>query len=154
CLAQTVNVLGAIRTTQTQVLKTPLYWAFWLYGRNTGKWRVACEVETPRGTMPTGGETPLVDASATLSEDGRMLFVGLINRHPESEVQVRLNISDFPAKPVVKMERLWSDHFTDTNTFEQPERVKPIEQTLPLTEALNLKLPRHSITLLKIERHD
>ncbi|MEN3001434.1 MAG: alpha-L-arabinofuranosidase C-terminal domain-containing protein, partial [Armatimonadota bacterium] len=154
CLAQTVNVLGALRTTQTQVLRTPLYWAFWLYGRRTGKWRVACTVETPRGTMPTGGEIPIVDATATLSEDGTKLFVGLINRHPEREVQVRLTLGDFPAKPTVTMARLWSEHFTDTNTFEQPEKVKPTEQTLPLADALNLTLPRHSITLLTIERRD
>jgi alpha-N-arabinofuranosidase len=152
CLAQTVNVLGAIRTNQTQVLKTPIYWAFWIYVRNTGKWRVACDVDSPVGTMPVGGETPVVDASATLSDDGRTLFIGLINRHPESDVEVQLDLGNFKAKPKVQMWQLWSENFTDTNTFEQPEKVKPTEQTISLNEALNLKLPRHSVTVLKFER--
>jgi alpha-N-arabinofuranosidase len=152
CLAQTVNVLGAIRTNQTQVLKTPIYWAFWIYVRNTGKWRVACDVDSPVGTMPVGGETPVVDASATLSDDGKTLFIGLINRHPESDVEVQLDLGNFKAKPKVQMWQLWSENFTDTNTFEQPEKVKPTEQTISLNEALNLKLPRHSVTVLKFER--
>jgi hypothetical protein len=29
--------------------------------------------------------------------------------------------------------------------------VKPTEQTISLNEALNLKLPRHSVTVLKFE---
>ncbi|MEJ7613628.1 MAG: alpha-L-arabinofuranosidase C-terminal domain-containing protein [Candidatus Fervidibacter sacchari] len=152
CLAQTVNVLGAIRTTQTQVLKTPIYWAFWLYVRNTGKWRVACDVDSPVGTTPVGGETPVVDASATLSEDGKTLFIGLINRHPESDIEVQLDLGNFKAKPTVQMWQLWSENFTDTNTFEQPEKVRPTERTIPLNEALTLKLPRHSVTVLKFER--
>jgi alpha-L-arabinofuranosidase len=52
----------------------------------------------------------------------------------------------------VQMWQLWSENFTDTNTFEQPEKVKPTEQTISLNEALNLKLPRHSVTVLKFER--
>ncbi len=91
CLAQTVNVLGAIRTNQTQVVKSPIYWAFWLYVHRTGRWRVGCEADAPIGTTPVGKETPVVDASATLSEDGKTLFVALINRHPESEVGVKLD---------------------------------------------------------------
>ena len=152
CFAQTVNVLGAMRTNQTQVVKSPIYWAFWIYVRNTGKWRVACDVDSPIGTTPVGGETPVVDASATLSEDRKTLFVGLINRHPESDVEMRLDLGNFKAKPTVQMWQLWSENFTDTNTFEQPEKVKPTEQTIPLNEALNLKLPRHSVTVLKFER--
>jgi alpha-L-arabinofuranosidase len=102
--------------------------------------------------MPVGGETPVVDASATLSDDGKTLFIGLINRHPESDVEVQLDLGNFKAKPTVQMWQLWSENFTDTNTFEQPEKVKPTEQTISLNEALNLKLPRHSVTVLKFER--
>ncbi len=152
CLAQTVNVLGALRTNETQVVKTPIYWAFWIYVRNTGKWRVACDVDCPVGTTPVGGETPVVDASATLSEDGKTLFVALINRHPESDVAVHLDLGNFKAKPTVQMWRLWSEHFTDTNTFIEPEKVKPIEQTISASELSNLVLPRHSVTVLRIER--
>ncbi|MCS7192349.1 MAG: hypothetical protein NZ937_05130, partial [Armatimonadetes bacterium] len=152
CLAQTVNVLGAIRTTQTQVLKTPIYWAFWIYVRNMGRWRVDCAVDSPVGTMPVGGETPVVDASATLSEDGKTLFVALINRHPESDVAVHLELGNFKAKPELQMWRLWSEKFTDTNTFDEPEKVKPTEQRISVNELSNLVLPRNSITVLRIER--
>jgi len=79
------------------------------------------------------------------------LFIGLINRHPESDVEVQLDLGNFKAKPTVQMWQLWSENFTDTNTFEQPEKVKPTEQTISLNEALNLKLPRHSVTVLKFE---
>lgn len=152
CLAQTVNVLGAIRTNQTQLVKSPIYWVFWLYVRNTGKWQVACEVESPVGTTQVGRETPVVDVSATLSEDRRTLFVALINRHPESEVSVHLDLGNFQAKPTVHLWQLWSEQFTDTNTFDEPEKVKPVERAIPLSKALDLTLPHHSITLLRFER--
>lgn len=152
CLAQTVNVLGAIRTSQTQVVKTPIYWAFWIYVRNTGKWRVECDVESPKGTTQVGGETPVVDTSVTLSEDGKTLYIALINRHPESDLTVQLNIQNFTPKPTVQMWMLWSEHFLDTNAFDEPEKVKPTEQIVPLSDALTLKLPRHSVTVLRLER--
>ncbi|MCX7643076.1 MAG: hypothetical protein N2116_04635, partial [Armatimonadetes bacterium] len=152
CLAQTVNVLGAIRTSQTQVVKSPIYWAFWIYVRNTGKWRVGCDVDCPVGTTPVGGETPVVDASATLSEDGKTLYISLINRHPESDVTVRLDLGNFKAKPTAQMWRLWSENFSDTNTFEEPEKLKPTEQTISVSDLANLVLPRHSVTVLRIER--
>ncbi|MCX7968611.1 MAG: hypothetical protein N3B10_09015 [Armatimonadetes bacterium] len=152
CLAQTVNVLGAMRTSQTKVVKSPIYWAFWIYVRNTGKWRVDCNVDGPIGTTPVGGETPVVDASATLSEDGKTLFVSLINLHPESDVSVHLELGNFKAVRKVQMWRLWSVHFTDTNTFDEPEKLKPIEQTISADDLANLVLPRHSVTVLRIER--
>lgn len=150
CFAQTVNVLGAMRTNQKQVVKSPIYWAFWIYVRNTGKWAVTCEVDSPVGTTPTGGETPVLDVSATLSEDGKTLFIGLINRHPESDVKVQLDLGNFKARPVVQMWQLWSEDFTDTNTFDQPDKVKPTEQTIQLSDLQHLTLPRHSVTVLRL----
>jgi alpha-N-arabinofuranosidase len=151
-LAQTVNVLGILRTNQTQVAKSPIYWAFWMYARGTGKWRVGCEVAAPLGTVPVGGKAPVVDASATLSEDGKALFVGLINRHPQADVAVELDLGGFGAGPQVSMMRLAGRSFLDTNTFEEPDKVKPSEETLSLEGAKRLVLPRHSVTVLRFER--
>ncbi len=152
CLAQTVNVLGAIRTNQTQVVKSPIYWAFWMYVRATGKWRVACEAETPVGTMPVGGEVPVLDASATLSEDGKTLFVSLVNRHPESSVTVQLDLGDFRPKAPVLARSLQSENFADANTFEHPNKVVPREEVLLVEEACRLTLLPHSVTVLHFQR--
>ncbi|MCS7224029.1 MAG: hypothetical protein NZ959_05670 [Armatimonadetes bacterium] len=151
-LAQTVNVLGAIRTSATQVVKTPIYWAFWLYVRNTGKWRLPIKVATPSGTAPVGGPTPILDASASLSADEKSLFVSLINRHPEESLSLSLDIGTFaPAEPV-EMWQLWSPSFMDTNTFKEPDQVKPEAKILSVTDALRLALPRHSVTILHFRR--
>lgn len=151
-LAQTVNVLGALRTSQTQVIKTPIYWVFWLYVRNTGKWRVECKAQTPVGSTPIGQPTPVVDTVASLSEDGGDLYVALINRHPEATVIVSLALMGFRPRPTARMGRLSSHNFWDTNTFDEPGKVRPIVRTLRLDEPLKISLPPHSVTLLCFRR--
>ncbi len=151
-LAQTVNVLGAIRTNATQVVKTPIYWAFWIYVRNTGQWRVPEKVDGPTGTAPNGGVTPVVDASASLSEKGDVLFLSLINRHPEKDVRVALDLHAFDPEGTVSVYRLTASSYRDTNNFAMPETVTPKGEQMSVENALRPILPKHSITVLRFHR--
>ncbi|HID05537.1 MAG TPA: hypothetical protein EYP10_00155, partial [Armatimonadetes bacterium] len=151
-LAQLVNVLGAIRTTQTKVLLTPIYHAFAMYVHNTGEWRVDVNCQSPKLSAPVAMDAPVVDVSATLSEDGNALYIGIINRHPERPARLLLSIDGFQPRREVHVEQLTSSSFNDANTFDQPDKVMVRKWSINVEDASTLTLPKHSITMLRFER--
>ncbi len=150
-LAQLVNVLGAIRTTQTKLLLTPIYHAFAMYVHGTGKWRLQCEYDSPKLSSPTAADVDAVDLSATLSEDGKRLFIAAINRHPEMGARLHLKIDGFKPKESVWLELMTSASFNDANKFESPDVVKPRRERISLDDAFKFTLPKHSIAILQFE---
>lgn len=150
-LAQLVNVLGAIRTTQTKVLLTPIYHAFAMYVHRTGERRVQCAYSSPKLSSPAASDVDAVDLSATLSGDGKKLFVAAINRHPEMSARLHIKIEGFKPRERVWLELMTSASFNDANKFESPDVVKPSRQCISLSEACKFTLPKHSIAILQFE---
>lgn len=150
-LAQLVNVLGAIRTTKTKLLLTPIYHAFAMYVHNTGRWHIQCEYSSPKLSAPTAADVDAIDISATLSEDGKTMFVAAINRHPEMDAKLHIAIDGFKPTQNVWLEMMTSASFNDANKFDAPDVVKPRREWMPLNEACQLTLPRHSIAILRFE---
>jgi alpha-N-arabinofuranosidase len=70
-MAQTVNVLGAIKTTKTHVLFDPVALPLVMYGNNFGCVRVKAEAAWP------------LDAVASLSDDRKTAYIGIVNASAE-----------------------------------------------------------------------
>ncbi len=70
-MAQTVNVLGAIKTTQTEALFDPVALPLVMYRNHFGPIRVKAE-----------GSGPL-DVVASRSEDGKTFYIGVVNMSTE-----------------------------------------------------------------------
>ncbi|MGQ9730278.1 MAG: alpha-L-arabinofuranosidase C-terminal domain-containing protein [Candidatus Zipacnadales bacterium] len=154
-LAQTVNVLGAIRTTKTKAVASPLALAFQLHAEHSGPWRAVTEVQTPRLPLPgVEGEIPLIDAVAMLSEDQKTLHLILLNRHPTEDLPCSL-VLEGPFTPVRATQTLLTGpSFEAINTFETPDTVKLTTRDLEPGSWGKLTLPKHSamaVTLLTEE---
>ena len=151
-LAQTVNVLGAIRTTKTKAVASPIALAFQLHAEHSGPWGVPIEVETPEVTLPGAGRPlPLIDAVAMLSEDRDELHVILVNRHPAEAAEVALKIAGFT--PVAGTEtQLSGASFDSINTFEEPDTVSLRERKLGPGGWERLTLPAHGAVAVTLRR--
>jgi len=147
-LAQLVNVLGALRTNPRTVVQTPLYLAFKLYGENTGPQRLAVTLEG----VPHRNGRPLLDVSATLSEDGKMLYLAVLNRHPLQPYPSELQIQGFIPDIALTVLQLTAEDFRAMNTFAEPEAVQIREQRLILKQAQRFTFPPQSATIFRFWR--
>jgi len=136
--AQTVNVIGAIKTTRNHACLDPAGHVLALYRAHVGGEVVPVSV--------AGG--PTVDAVAALDRKSGTLAIGLINFSPSQEASVVLR---FPAGFKASAATGWrinGPNLGATNAPGQPEVVT----TVPLADGVKLDgpivLPAHSITVL------
>ena len=89
--------MGAIFTTEDELLLTPIYHAIALYANHSGD--TALDTLVQSETFDTDyldlKNVPYLDASASVSEDGRTLYVAAVNRHRDRDVECRISLDGF-----------------------------------------------------------
>ena len=80
--SQLANVLGAVVTTESGVVLTPIYHAIALYANHSGDTVLDTQVQSDTFNIeyPDLKNVPYIDASATVSEEGK-LYLATVNRH-------------------------------------------------------------------------
>ncbi len=148
-LALLVNALGAIRTTPTETITTPVYLAFKLHTGRTGNARVPVTTEGTTVALAGAAELPAVDAAATLSEDKRMLFLSLVNRHPLQPATVTLDVAGLTAAGG-EWAALVGDALDSVNTPEKPNAVRLDTRPLREEELRQVSIPPHTAVVVTL----
>jgi alpha-N-arabinofuranosidase len=150
-LAQTVNVLQAlILTEKDKMLLTPTYHVFDLYKVHQDARLLPLQYWTP--DYSHGGEKiPAVNASASKDSAGA-IHVSFVNLDPVNKITVRANLQGLAFK-TVQGQVLTSGKFTDVNSFELPNRVKPAVFNGAKKEGADLvvELPAMSVVVLELK---
>ncbi|MDP2948689.1 MAG: alpha-L-arabinofuranosidase C-terminal domain-containing protein [Chloroflexota bacterium] len=164
-IAQLVNMLGLIQTNDSGLFLTAGYLVNRLYVEETRPLALESTVESETFDSPIWPEAPdnvraflgedlkgipYLDASATVTEDGRELAVFLINRHLAEPLDVILAIEGALRSPQDRRLRLLSgDGPFARNDFEHPQRLR-IEERPVAAEGnrLRVELPPHSVGAL------
>lgn len=96
CIAQTVNVISPLMTTKDGIIKQTTWWPLYLFSRYMRGWtisaHIACGVyegETSPKWVRGVKDTPWLDVSATLGEDG-YVNVAVVNIHEEKNIETKL----------------------------------------------------------------
>ena len=172
-LAQMVNANGMLTTSETGLLRTPVYHAFDLYANHSGPSVLPTRVAAREGSVPSftaedrrepgppyvGLRAPytrfslrgvaLLDAQATLSADGRTLYLAVINYDPDRAHAASLDLGGRrPAGPA----RVFELNGPDTQTpagFARPDVATVSERDLPAAPAAHT-FPPHSATVLEL----
>ena len=153
-LAMLVNVLPAItRFADGPARFTPLAHPFVLY-RSMEALALQCRTFGPTFDAPALGlniaektNLPWLDMTATRSDDGTRLVLGLINRHPAQRLACRVTLSDLPVVRATRCRRM-SGHTplaqdVDVHTV-RPPRVRG--------QHIGIKLPPASLTVVELEK--
>jgi len=140
--AQTVNVIGTIKTTRNHAVLDPAGHLLALYRAHVGGTLVPV---TLSGTSP-------VDAVATWDWTSGMLSVGLINYSPKQEASVALRLPGVTKTGPVKAWRIHGPSLGATNVPGQPEAVTAMAVAEPISLDRPLTLPAHSVTVLRLEK--
>lgn len=148
-----VNVMGNYRVSREAVWKTPTTLVMELMTRHRGPTSVACELRCPviaspaMGNQPAFDAVPVVDAAVTYDHEHRTAYASIVNRHPESAVQLSVSglarSADGTAFMVCAADRLAE------NTQQRPDAVA-IEQRVWRLGEDSLTLPPHSFTMLQL----
>ena len=154
-MAQTINVLQALILTQgPRLVCTPTYHVWELFMPHRDGRLVPCEVaSTPTITSPKGTKADALSFSATLSADGKELFVSVVNLDITSDCSTRIEIRDASPWTVREVRRLATGELRSHNTFDAPETVVP--QEVPVKRGARLDemtFPAQSVTTVRLAR--
>ena len=147
-----VNSLGSIRTDSTRAYLTAPGKVMEFYRWHSGSKLVKSEQEAPQFDVPAQGWKGIayLDSNASVSGDGKKLFLNLVNLHATEPMDVEIDI------PLLANNRdgdLWQiapHDFLSTNDFG----VTNVEPTHDVKKALGphftLRLPAHSVSVLEL----
>ena len=125
CLAQLVNVIAPIMTSERGCWAQTIYWPFLhasVYGRGTALQPV---VQSAVYSTAEFENVPLLDASAVLADDGRLTLFA-INRSLDSDLQLTCDLRSFGK---LKFDGRIELHHADVkaaNTETAPHTVAPV----------------------------
>jgi alpha-N-arabinofuranosidase len=139
-LALLCNVLGALRTTPTDVIETPVSLAFRLLADHSGPHGVQVAAEGPAFR-----NVPALDIAASLAEDKSTLHVTAINRHPRRPARVDWQLGPFQPTGDARITVLAGPEPWARNTPDDPRTVSLATHTLPWGETRGRPLPAASV---------
>jgi alpha-N-arabinofuranosidase len=136
--AQTVNVIGAIKTSRTDAVFDATGLALALYRQRFGSVPVAVTSSVGR-----------LDVSAALTKDGKALTVGVVNPTRDAD---RLLFNIRPAVSATKgtMWVLTGDDPMSANVPGKPPNVTVTERTFSV-DAAGLPVPAYSVVIFRFE---
>ena len=134
CLAQLVNVIAPLVTSETGVLRQSIYYPY-AWGIKYARGKVL-DVHVETETYPITGaglqadfarneQVPFVDVIATRDAQNNQASVLMLNRDVDGEREVILEWGDITPTRVLNCETLTGTDLQAFNTFEQPKRVVP-----------------------------
>ncbi|SDZ47912.1 alpha-N-arabinofuranosidase [Evansella caseinilytica] len=152
-IAQTVNVLQAMVLTEGEkMILTPTYHVFEMFKVHQDATKL--QVDATVGTYEFNGEQlPAVSASASRAKDGK-INISLCNLNPKEGAALTLQLRGMIDQEAAVSGRILSAEESNAhNTFEQPDRVKPVAFTGATLEnnQLNVELPPMSVVVLTVE---
>lgn len=150
-MAQTVNVLQSVILTQgSQMVRTPTYWAYYLFRPHMGGTALACEVACDEVTDTQGRRVPLVSASASRAADGGSLVLTLVNTAIGESAAVEVATDGGCVGQGGEGLLLTAEDVRAHNTFDEPDRVKPEAFGAEARDGgLRLTLPPASLVALR-----
>jgi alpha-L-arabinofuranosidase len=138
---------GIIQTDNSKLYKTPTYYAQQLYAGHAGNRPLRTELE---------GDLMRDEISATLSSDGRTVILFVVN-NVRLERKISIDVSEFgpvekTAQTWMLMDTLQAGERDVTNSFEEPNRVRPIAKTICIESGkLDYMFPALSLTVLECQ---
>jgi len=161
-LAQMVNALGMIKTTDGEAVLTPLYHVFDLFVNHMGRTRLGLEIATEcysvkarsslRGLLSFEvGNVPYLDGSATYDAVRNMLCLALVNYHDKRDLEVTIDVSDLDSARSATVHELSAPDAFAMNDCKNPNRVSVTRRSLALSgQRFVADLPPTSVNVIEL----
>ena len=149
CLAQLVNVIAPLVTSEQKILLQTIYYPYaWALHHARGQvFDVLLEAESY--DVPRLGHVPIVDIAATGDSGGQCLL--MLNRDLAAEREVTVSWESAAPSRVLSVETLTGSDLKASNSFDHPDRVIPQSLEAPKPgPRMTFRLPPRSYTAARL----
>jgi alpha-N-arabinofuranosidase len=125
CLAQLVNVIAPIMTSDTGIWRQTTYYPYWLtckYGQGIA---LQTQVHCPTYQNKKYGNVPIVDSVAVYNEEAEELVVFAVNKDLQESATLEMELRQFCDYQLVEHVVLHHEDLYAVNTEAAPNTVAP-----------------------------
>jgi alpha-N-arabinofuranosidase len=153
CLAQLVNVIAPIMTSDTGAWKQTIFYPY-LHASTMGRGTVlntAVKVDTYESKY---GDAPFVDAVVITDEQQETLTLFAVNKDLKSDYSVTMDVRQFDGYQVQEHILLTNEDLKAVNTEEKPDNVVPVlcENSKVEDGTLKSVLPARSWNVVRLKK--
>lgn len=133
------------------IVPTPAYHSLALLSNHTGNDLINIKIDSPKYQVPEidgfwwNNSVKWIDGVATKKDD--TLYVAIINKHYSDSVDLIFYFKDFNVSKKVKVHQLYSNHFLDQNSFDEPNYIQPLSFEVEFENII--KVPKHSLNIFE-----
>jgi alpha-N-arabinofuranosidase len=151
CLAQLINVIAPIMTSDTGVLRQTIYYPFrWALQFARGS---VLNLQSDSTTYEVAGlgDVPYLDVAGTFDSSGRRISLFVLNRDLAKPREIEVNWEDSAPARAVDAWTLSGTDLKATNTFDSPHRVdqQPFEKPEVAAGKSKFEVPAGSYTMIE-----
>ena len=152
-----VNIRGAVFVDGENLVLRPQYHVFDLFGNHAGKTAiettVACDTFsadlmsiTDQYVYANPKPGKFLDVAASLMEDDRQLFISIVNRNEDHDIECTLAFAEEPEFNHATVFSINADSPSASNTPREPDKVALEERSIHVIHPFSYTVPAHSIT--------
>ncbi len=153
CIAQIVNVIAPILTTQNAMLKQSIYYPLMHFSQMASGNSLDLLVESPRYQTKQFGDMPLLDVSSAHDEAAHTNTIFIVNRSLTERMPVEINWQDVKPKRITSAHQLSGTDPKAHNSWDNPNQVtaQAIHAPKIIDGVAQISLPPLSFTALGVE---
>ena len=153
CLAQLVNVIAPIMTSDTGAWRQTIFYPYMhasIYGRGTAL-NTVVKVDTYESKH---GDAPYVDSVAIYDEEHGALTVFAVNKNLEEDIELNMDLRQFAGFELEEHILCTHDDLKAVNTEANPDNVKPVKYNGSKLEdgKLTSVLPKKSWNVIRFTK--
>ena len=154
-LAQMVNVIAPIMTSDKGLFLQPIYFPIAEFGRQRGNTSLDAWVSSPTYTLPNRPQdVKYLDVSATFDARSGSLFLNVLNRSKDKDITAAIENEAGRLGPNATVWQMNNADLKATHTFGDDVKVRPRTSTLALDVqqgTARYTFPAHSLTILTMK---
>lgn len=154
CLAQLVNVIAPIMTSDTGAWRQTIFYPY-MHASVLGRGTVLnTQVQTPVYESKTYGEAPYLDSVCIWNEEEDTLTVFAVNKNLEEDMEVTCDLRQFEGYKVAEHIVMTNDDMKAVNTEAHPNNVVPAKSNASKIEGgkLTTVFGKHSWNVVRLTK--
>ena len=153
CIAQIVNVIAPILTTQNAILKQSIYYPLMHFSQMASGNSLDLLVESPRYETRQFGDMPLLDVSSAHDEAARANTIFIVNRSLTERLPIQIHWQDVKPKRITSAHQLSGTDPKSHNSWDNPNQItaQAIQAPGIIDGLAQMSLPPQSFTTLSVE---
>ena len=152
CLAQLVNVIAPIMTSDTGCWRQTTFHPFHLTGKYGRGIVLQTQVDAPTYETKRYGTVSCIDSVAIYNDEADEVVVFAVNKDLDDDIEFKMDLRQFADYRILEHVELYHDDLFAINTEQDPENVKPrkCENSRIENHTLISKLSRQSWNMIRL----